>query len=393
LAARGHKVTYVVPQEFHALLDGEDFRCVHSGFDLGPALLDEHAKYVARWGGARMIRLFFVRFVIPNLDELFEALDAEVASADVVVSQNLASVVAAMVCERRGVPLVVGDLFPMQMPSAFAPPTGLPNLGRWANRFVWGIGGYVTANWMPGAGAIRAYRRRLGLNANGWSLMEVTRASPLTLGLASPSYVERLPDWPSQYRLVGFTPWSGPSDRGLPEEVSAFLDAGEPPIIVTQGTAAASARTNFFAKSAEAVDRAGGRALLLTSNERIATQLRSITSGHRHAIWPFVPLAPLLARCRGVIHAGGLGTTALTLSAGVPSAISPCMIDSVWHARRHETLGIGIRIRGDNLDTAVERLMTDEDLFVRAHSLGQRIADENGSRLACDEIETFLKER
>src|SRR5438034_5156705 len=86
LAARGHEVTYVVPPEFHALLGGEGFRCVHSGFDLGPALLDEHAKYVAHLGGARMIPVFFDRFVVPHLDELFEALDAEVASADVVVS-------------------------------------------------------------------------------------------------------------------------------------------------------------------------------------------------------------------------------------------------------------------------------------------------------------------
>jgi len=140
------------------------------------------------------------------------------------------------------------------------------------------------------------------------------------------------------------------------------------------------------------VDRAGGRALLLTSNERIATELHSIIPGHRHAIWPFVPLEPLLPRCRGVIHAGGLGTTALTLSAGVPSAISPCMIDNVWHARRHETFGIGIRIRGDNLHAAVERLMTDEDLLGRAHRLGQRIAGEDGTRVACDEIETLLKE-
>src|SRR5437870_10900703 len=133
-----------------------------------------------------------------------------------------------------------------------------------------------------------------------------------------------------------------------------------------RGTAAASARTNFFARSAEVVDRVGGRALLLTSNERIATELRSIVPGHRHAIWPFVPLDPLLPRCRGVIHAGGLGTTALTVSAGVPSAISPCIIDSLWHARRHETLGIGIWIRGDNIDTAVRRLMTDEAVFARA---------------------------
>jgi UDP:flavonoid glycosyltransferase YjiC (YdhE family) len=389
LVARGHDVAYVVPQEFHALLDSEGFRCVHPGFNIGPTLLEEHAKYVRHWGGARLMRLLFVRFLGPHLDELFGALDAEVATADVVVSHTLGTLVAGMVCERRGVPMILGDLFPMHMPSAFSPPVGMPDLGRLGNRFVWGVARSIGPEAQPGGRAIRTYRRRLGLNANGWSMIDT--GADLTLGLASPSYVDRQPDWPSQYRLVGFTPWSGPTDRELPEEVSAFLDAGDPPIIVTQGTAAASARTDFFAKAAEAVDRAGGRALLLTSNERNANELRSVIPGHRHAIWPFVPLEPLLPRCRGVIHAGGLGTTALTLSAGVPSAISPCMIDSIWHAQRHETLGIGIRIRRDNLHEAVDRLLTDEDLLGRARHLGQRIADEDGTRLACDEIETFLK--
>jgi UDP:flavonoid glycosyltransferase YjiC (YdhE family) len=222
LVARGHDVTYVVPREFHAVLDGQGFRCAAPGFDIGPALLDEHAKYACRWGGARLMRRFFVRFLGPHLDELFQALDAEVASAD-------------------------------------------------------------------------------------------------------------------------------------------------------------------------AVGRAGGRALILASKERNAIELRSSPPGNRHAIWPFVPLEPLLPRSRGVIHAGGLGTTALTVSAGVPSAISPCFMDGIWHAQRHETLGIGVRIRRRNLHTAVERLVTDDDLHGRARELGQRIAHEDGTRLACDEIETFLK--
>ena len=285
--------------------------------------------------------------------------------------------------------MVLGDLFPMHMPSAFTPPVGAPNLGPRANRLIWASGRHLALRAQPGGRVIRAYRRRLGLNVNGWSMLDTGAA--LTLGLASPSYVERQPDWPPHYRLVGFTPWSGPTDRGLPEAVSVFLDAGGPPIIVTQGTAAASVRTDFFAKAAAAVERAGGRALMLTSNERNATEIRSSIAGNRHAIWPFVPLEPLLRRSRGVIHAGGLGTIALTLSAGVPSAISPCFMDGIWHARRHETLGIGIRIRRGNLHTAVERLVTDDDLHGRARELGQRIADEDGTRMACDEIETFLK--
>lgn len=390
LARRGHDVTYVVPREFHASLDGHGFRCAGPGFDIGPALLDEHAKYVRHWGGARIMRRFFVRLLGPHLDEMFRALDAEVATADVVISHTLASVVASMACERHAVPMVLGDLFPMHMPSAFTPPVGAPDIGPRTNRLMWAAGRQLAARAQPGGSAIRDYRRRLGLNPTGWSMLDT--GADLMLGLVSPSYVDRQPDWPANYRLVGFTPWSGPRDDALLEEVTAYVEAGEPPIIVTQGTAAASARSDFFAEAADAVERAGGRCLMLTSTRRNATALAGRISGDRHAAWPFVPLAPLLARSRGVIHAGGLGTTALTVSAGVPSAISPCFMDSIWHAQRHETLGIGVRIRRRNLAAAVERLVTDDDLHGRARALAQRIAHEDGAHRACDEIEAFLNQ-
>src|SRR5207237_328916 len=133
LARRGHEVTYVVPREYHPVLAGEPFRCVHSGTDFSPCSLDAHGDYVARWGmrlgGVMLSRLYFGVFSIPHLDELFDALDAEVASADVVISHPLASFIAAAACERRDVPWIVGDLYPMLVPSAHSVPSGLPSLG------------------------------------------------------------------------------------------------------------------------------------------------------------------------------------------------------------------------------------------------------------------------
>ena len=119
--------------EFHEAFAAEPFRCVHSGTDFGPKALDEHADYVARWGmplgGGLLLRLYFGVFTIPHLDEMFGAIDDEIAEADLLFSHPAASVVGAMACERRGVPWVVGDLFPMLVPTAAAPPAGVPNLG------------------------------------------------------------------------------------------------------------------------------------------------------------------------------------------------------------------------------------------------------------------------
>lgn len=388
LARRGHHVTYVVPEEFHRGLDGLGFRCASPGFDIGPTVLDQHAQLVRHAGGLLMMRHLFVNLLAPHLQELFDAVDAEVSRADVVISSQLASAVTAASCAVRGVPMILGDVFPMHVPSASTPPQGFPNLGPRANRVAWAGGRRLMPRAQPGGTAIRKFRRELGLEPDGWSMLDT--GATLTLGLASAHYVEEQPDWPSNYHLVGFSTWSGPPDQPLPEEVAAFLEAGAPPIVITQGTAAASARTDFFVRAADAVASAGGRSILLTSTERNAAEVRSQVRGDETAVWPFVPLEPLLERAGGAVHAGGFGTTALTVSAGVPSAIAPCFNDSYWQAKRHEALGIGMRIRRRSLRVAVERLVNDAELGHRARALAQRVAQEDGTRTACDHIEDLL---
>jgi hypothetical protein len=44
------------------------------------------------------------------------------------VSHPAASLVGAMACERRRIPWIVGDLFPMLVPTATGPPSGMPDL-------------------------------------------------------------------------------------------------------------------------------------------------------------------------------------------------------------------------------------------------------------------------
>ena len=232
-----------------------------------------------------------------HLGALFEAVDAELAHADLLVSHPAASIVGAMSCERRGVPWVVGDLFPILVPTATAPPVGLPNMGARFN-----------------------------------------------LALTSRHYVEPAPDWPDGYDLVGFTPWQGPNGGRLNDDVRASLSDGSPPVVVTLGTSGASAKPEIFEAVASVLDDLGARGVFLTSNTAIAERVRS-SIGSAHAVWQFVPLAPLLASARAVVHSGAHGTNALVLTAGLASVIAPCMFDQRWHAQRQEQLGTGIWAR------------------------------------------------
>ena len=196
------------------------------------------------------------------------------------------------------------------------------------------------------ADGFRAFRRRLGLPVpEGWNIIDARLSPHRNLGLAPTAYVPVKEGWPSNYELTGFSNWSGPDDGRLPEDVIEFLDTGEPPVIVTLGTSGASARPELFEQAATALDAEGARGLFLVSTSENVTRLRAAGLSPAHGAWPFVPLAPLLPRSRGIVHSGAHGTNALALAAGVPSVVIPCLFDQLWHARRQAELGTGVWVR------------------------------------------------
>ena len=399
LSRRGHEVTYVVPREFHPLFASEPFRCVHSGTDFSPVALDEHGAFIARWGmplgGAGVLRLYFGKFTVPHLPALFEAVDAELAGADLLVSHPAASLVGAMSCERHSIPWIVGDLFPMLVPTTTSPPAGMPDLGRWTNQALWKLGQSRLVGPLMSRRAFVDFRDSLGLHsARSWSVVDARLSPFLNLGLASPSYVEAAPDWPANYRLTGFTSWDGPNDGRLPDDVQAFLAEGPPPVVVTLGTSGASARPEVFEQVAAVLDELGARGVFLTSNAAVTERVRGAGVARRHGVWPFVPLAPLLRHARGLLQSGAHGTNALALEAGMPSVIVPCMFDQLWHARRQQALGTAVWVRRDrDLAGALRRLLTDDGLTERARAIGARLGTEDGTTAACNEIEEFLRTR
>ncbi len=395
LGRRGHDVVFVVPREYHPPFAGEPFRCVHSGTDFSAESLDDHAAYVDRWGnkfgGAMLLRLYFGVFTIPHLRAMFDAVDAELADADLLISHPAATVVGSMAAERRGVPVLVGDLFPMILPSEFSPLMGMPYLGRRVNRSLIRLARSGSTDRLTGADAFRAFRRDLGLPTDGWNVIDGRLSPTSNLGLMPSAYVEAKPDWPSNSRLVGFTPWRGPNDGHLDDDVTTFLDAGSPPVVVTLGTSAASARPENFDEASAAHDQAGARGVILTSNDSISRRVGS-AAGPQHLVRPFVPLAPLLDRASAIIHSGAHGTNSLALLAGVPSVVIPCLFDQVFHARAQDSLGTGVWVRRRKTVTDGLRSVLDIDggYAARAEAFATEIGRQDGVTAAADEAESLL---
>ena len=391
LSRRGHDVTYVVPREFHPDFEAEPFRAVHSGTDFGPKALHEHGEFLRKWGtrlgGARVLELYFGHFVIPHLDVLYETLDAVVAEgADLLISHPAAAITASMPFEKRGIPWVVPDLFPMLLPTANNAPAGVPNLGPRVNRLIWRAARSPKLDRLSFGGDFKAFRRKIGLPVpDGWNVIDARLSPHHTFAMVSRHYVPTEPDWPDGYRLTGFTPWVGPDGGAIAEDVEAFLADGPPPVLVTLGTLGPSARPEVFTDVARALDDLGERGLFLLS------MARPDGIGPPHGVWPFVPLRPLLGRVKAVVQSGSHGTNALTLEAGLPSAIVPCLFDQQWHARRQQELGTGVWVRRPKqLTAAIERVLRDPATAERARLFGNLLATEDGVGNAADEVEAVL---
>lgn len=399
LARRGHDVTFVTAREFHPLFVAEPFRVAHSGSDsLAPANLALHGDWIAKWGmrfgGARQLKLFLGELCVPYLDDFYDALHAELTGADLLLSHPAAALVGSMVAESLDVPWIDGDLFPMLIPTVTRPPDPLPNLGERANRFIWRAGRSRVFAPLTYQKDFAAFRRAKGLDATERSPLDAMRSPHLSLGLASPKYVEPAPDWPDSIRMTGFSMWEGPDGGTVPDDVAAFLDAGDAPVLVTLGTSAASAAPQRFDEAMSALDDLGVRGLFLTSTDAIAERLRARNGNDCHGIWPFVPLAGVLPRCRAAVQSGAHGTNSMVLTAGIPSVTSPALFDQVWHAKRQQELGTGVWAKKPaHLAAAIGRVLDDADMSAAASSLGVQLREEDGVGAACDALDHFLGSR
>ncbi|MBK5288418.1 MAG: glycosyltransferase family 1 protein [Acidimicrobiia bacterium] len=399
LARRGHDVTFLAPAELLPSLEAEGVTLADADAgEMCPSGLDRYGEYCARWGkvasGALLMPLYYRRLTVPRLDPLLDAIDAVADGADLLLTHPGAAPIASMPFERRGIPFMVGDLFPMLVRTSDHPPeglvpfrTGTSKLARRANDLAWNAGRSPMAKWCFDEKRIVAKRQALGLPIDGWHVMDGRLSPSHNMAMVSPHYYPPASDWGEEYPFVGFTHWTRADDE-LPPDVAEFLRAGDPPVLVCLGTSAASAAPEVFDHAAHALDELGLRGMYLASNDAIAARL-----GDRPGVWPFVPVGPVLPHVRAVVHAGAHGMNSLVLAAGTPSVVVPVLFDQLWHARRHTQLGTGRHVRGrvtvSKLRTAIEAVLAD-DTEARAREFASLLAAEDGTNHACDRIEAVL---
>jgi UDP:flavonoid glycosyltransferase YjiC (YdhE family) len=388
LRDRGHEVRFAVSPDLAPLVASAGFEAVPAG---PPMRLAEDAglqrMLTLRRGGLESAERLVRDWLAPSLAPTFRDLRAACAGSDALVAST-SQLAAPWVARALGLPWLTVSVQPLAIPSRHVTPP--PLLGARRRLTV------------PALNALRWRAARLGLRRLDRFLLPAARElglppirdalvdgalSPwLVAVLSSPRYTPCQPDWPAQVRVTGFTLWDG---GPLGRDVASFLDAGDPPVVVTLGSSASLVAGGFFEAAAAAVRGAGRRCLLIVGHERLVP-------ARAPAGCLAVVSAPLPAVLRGsaaLVHHGGFGSTAAALSAGAPQLVVPWAFDQPFHAQRVQELGCGRSLRrwtAGRLRRELEALLGGDAYRPRAASLAADIAGEDGPGAAADAIEGAL---
>ncbi|MDY0812217.1 glycosyltransferase [Kitasatospora purpeofusca] len=278
----------------------------------------------------------------------YEAVLGQTAEGGAVVATGLfpSAAGARAAAEKAGARFVYAGLQPTALPSPHHPPFRYP--GRPAppegagNAELWELD-VESMNALFG-GAVNAHRASVGLptvaNVRDHVLTERPwLATDPTLG-----------PWrlPAGLDVVQTGAWLLPDPRPLPAGLTAFLDAGQPPVYVGFGSMPMRGSEDVARLAVEQAGAAGHRVVVGRGWADLSGGAEPPGGKGGGAAGPGdcfvvgeVNHQALFARVAAVVHHGGAGTTAAAARAGAPQLVVPQIVDQPYWAARVAELGIG----------------------------------------------------
>lgn len=395
LRKRGHDVVFATHKEYQEKIEALGFE-FHRMRPDNTALSDpeEMARMMDLKSGTEYV---IKHWVCANLRETYTDLLKCAKDSDFILTSE-GVVAARLVAEKLNIPWAFAVLQPASFLSVYDPsviPVLPPflrksrGLGSIINRGVIQLSKVISKSWTA---PIHQLRYELGLSSLAGNPFIDDKFSPyLVLALFSSTYAKPQPDWAKNTVITGFSFFDG-SEGGakLTPELEEFLDAGDPPIVFTLGSAAVMAPGRFYEESVEAAKVLNRRGVLLIGKNAPPTNIPSSVIAVSYA-----PYSQIFPRACAIVHQGGIGTTAQALRAGHPTLVMPYSHDQPDNAARLERLGTSRTISrkhylAPRVAGQLRELLENPSYTEKAGAIKDLIRSENGAITACDAIEKQL---
>jgi rhamnosyltransferase subunit B len=388
LRQRGHQIVFAVASEYQPMLRSLGFECATLRPD-DPAINNPAA--MARIKDLQTGAAYTVtQWLLPNLADTYTDLLNSAQAADLIIAGDIVYA-APLVAEKLNIPWISLALAPISFISITDPSVPLlplleklQVLGLSINHRTIELFKAITKSW---AEPIHQLRRELELAPISENPIVDRSAAALVLAIFSAVLAPPQPDWPQHTIVTGFTFYDGTADDPeLTPALQQFLDAGDPPIVFTLGSAVVMIPGTFYQDSVAAAQQLNRRAVLLIGNnappDHLPAGIMAID---------YLPYAQIFPHACAIVHQGGVGTTAQALRAGIPTLIMPYSYDQPDNAARVERLGTSRTIdRSEYIAARVSaelNLLLENPLYAdNATKIGLMLRREDGVKVACDQI-------
>lgn len=373
LMRAGHTVTLATHPTMRGLVEsnGVHFAPMGPDIDIGyeTAVIRGHSP---NWmvGFMRVMKFSFSMLELSHTDLLELCRGADL----VIVSHSAAG---SMEADKLGLPTISVTLMPQAIP---VNDPKEPFLKRAVMKLAGaGMGLLMTR-------PLDQIRKRVGLPPMGPTgiTSRILNLIPL-----SPQIIHPNPLWEPRHRMTGY--WFAPSPQtwSPPDDLLAFLEAGEPPVVISLGAMAISGEDALQAAqiTLEALRQASVRAIIQGWDGPMKKLFLPPTVFHAGSI----PHDWLLQRARGLVHHGGFGTTAAGFQVGIPSLVIPHIIDQFIWGQKVAELGVGpqpiprAKLKPQAMSDALVQMKSPE-MCSKAAALGEKIRQEDGITVAIQYI-------
>jgi UDP:flavonoid glycosyltransferase YjiC (YdhE family) len=392
LLARGHRATIITNPFFRETIEaqGLGFLPVGTVADVESAIQDPDL-----WHPKRGFEVVARRVIIPATAEIFRLIENQ-ADDDTVVAASSIAFGARVAQEKLGLPTASVHLQPTVIRSLidhgmFGTWRVSPSQPMWFKRALFRLIDWVAIDRLLQR-PLNDFRATLGLSPVTRVLERWIHSPACVIGFFPDWFAPPQTDWPPNVHLVGFPLWDGggrvPSTESrLPGDARDFLDAGEPPVIVTPGSAAATMH-DYFIESVAAIRGLGLRGMLITN---FPGQLpATLPSGFK--AFGYLPFSEVLPRAALLVYHGGIGTLAQAVKAGVPQLVVPSAHDQFDNGWRIARLGLGrslprTRYRARLAAAEIGAILSDHAVARRSRDMSRRVHSDDALLQACELIE------
>jgi vancomycin aglycone glucosyltransferase len=325
-----------------------------------------------------------LRESMPDLiTDQFETIGHAADGCDVILGANAHQYAAPSIAEHSGIGCVTAVYAPVALPSLDLAPPPAPGQATDAT-----TSASIGDRWRHTAKAWNERAlERINHNRDRLGLAPIDEVLDYVLTdhtwLAADATLAPVPRTPGRQIFQTGT-WVLADDTPVSADVDAFLEAGEPPVLVGFGSMpAASGMSRLLVGAARAV----GRRFIVSRGwadlDLVDDALDCIAMGD-------VSYELLLPRVAAVVHDGGAGTTAAAARAGVPQVITPMFNDQFYWASRIVDLGLGATTPHATMTeeslTASLREALDPAVEVRARTLAGQVR-RDGAEVAARRLE------